>query len=201
MGKVTRTGEWVSKCRRRREPPEASVKRGAIASHGADLYWLAFLLTGCRELSIDIVADAVASDDQRNAFFVSRMRPWSRWIVITKAVAAIRDELAASARRTMLSREDQTSWPRWWPVGHEVTKARIEKALLAIDVFPRAAVLLLVFERVQLADAATLLDCDSSLIKKAQAIGLRELTVYLAGNRNLTEPAPAQPLEFTQATN
>ena len=51
-------------------------------------------------------------------------------------------------------------------------KAHIEEALLAIDAFPRAAVILLIFESVPLADAATLLDADASLIRKAQAIGV-----------------------------
>jgi DNA-directed RNA polymerase specialized sigma24 family protein len=40
-------------------------------------------------------------------------------------------------------------------------------------------VILLVLEGVPIADAATLLDADVSLVKKAQAIGLRELTAKL----------------------
>jgi hypothetical protein len=61
-------------------------------------------------------------------------------------------------------------------------------------------VLLLVFERTQLADAATLMDADANLVRKAQAIGLGELTIHLAGSRDLTEPA-SQPLMFAQAAN
>jgi hypothetical protein len=37
-----------------------------------------------------------------------------------------------------------------------------------------------VFESIGIADAAILLDADAALIRKAQAIGLRELTANLA---------------------
>ena len=40
------------------------------------------------------------------------------------------------------------------------TKSHLERALLPIEVFPRAAVLLLGFERVPLKDAAILLDSE-----------------------------------------
>ena len=68
-----------------------------------------------------------------------------------------------------------------WSLSPDTTKADLEKALLAIDPFPRAALLLLVFEGIRMADAAALLDADPALIRKAQAIGLRELTANLAG--------------------
>ncbi len=56
----------------------------------------------------------------------------------------------------------------------------LERALLSIDAFPRASVLLLVFERVPLRDAAILLDAEPDLVRKAQAAGVRELTMNLA---------------------
>ena len=40
--------------------------------------------------------------------------------------------------------------------------------------------LLSIFEGVSIADAATILDADITLVRKAQAIGLRELTNNLA---------------------
>jgi hypothetical protein len=69
-----------------------------------------------------------------------------------------------------------------------MSKARIEEALLAIDVFPRAALLLLIFERVRIGDAATLLDADAALVRKAQAMALRELTANLAGRTSQAVP-------------
>jgi DNA-directed RNA polymerase specialized sigma24 family protein len=156
--------------------------RKAKMKDAADLYWLTFLLTGRRDVSIDIAADAAASQDEGQPFFAAWMRAWSRRIVIAKALAAIRDELAESARRTELARVDQSAArPRDWSLSPHMNKSRIEEALLAIDVFPRAAVLLLVFEGVQIADAAALLDRDATLVRKAHAIGLREFTANLAG--------------------
>ena len=64
-----------------------------------------------------------------------------------------------------------------------MTKIQLERALLAIDVFPRCALLLSVFEKMPLADAAILLDAGLDLVRKAQEIGLRELTCKFAGMR------------------
>ena len=149
----------------------------------ADLYWLAFLLTGRPDISIDIAADAAGSEDQKNPFFAGWMRGWYRRLVIAKTLAAIHDELAESARRTTTARFTTHSVPKNWVLSPDVTKADLERALLAIDLFPRAAVLLLVFEGVRIADAVPLLDAKGDLLKKAQAIGLSELTANLAGTK------------------
>jgi len=55
--------------------------------------------------------------------------------------------------------------------------------------FPRCAILLSVFERVSIEDAAVLLDVDRELFRKAQAIGLQELTRNLAGIQEWTPSA------------
>jgi integrase len=154
--------------------------KGGI-SEAADLYLLAFLLTGHRNVSIDIAANAAVSEDYPNSFFADWMRDWRRRLVIGKALTAIRDELADSARRTKRARVDAAAaWQRNWSTRPVVTQTELERALLAIDVFPRAALLLLVFEGMRIGDAATLLDADSALVKKAQVIGLHELTASLA---------------------
>ncbi|HTS62404.1 MAG TPA: hypothetical protein VMH28_10280 [Candidatus Acidoferrales bacterium] len=152
--------------------------------NAADLYWLAFLLTGRRDISIDIAADAAASLDHANPFFESWMKAWARRMVVAKALAKVRDELAASARRIQQARVQRpaaiSSDPR---LGGDMSKARLEEALLAIDIFPRAAVILSIFEGVRIADAVPLLDAGAALIKKAQAIGLRQFTTNLATRR------------------
>ena len=159
-----------------------------IGRDAADLYWLAFLLTERQDISIDIAAETAVSADDASAFFADWMRGWQRRLVIGRALTASRDELDDSARRTRLAHG--TVWPtgstppRNWALSPDTTKADLEKALLAIDPFPRAALLLLVFEGIRMADAATLLDADPALIRKAQAIGLRELTANLAGTNS-----------------
>jgi hypothetical protein len=162
----------------------ANIEKAAV-----DLYWLAFLLTGHRDISIDIAADAVTSRDD-NSFFSDWIRGWQRRLVIAKAVAAVHDELADSARRTEIAGGSNGGVPSNWSLSPDTTKADLEQALLPIDPFPRAALLLLVFEGVRLADAATLLDAKPALLEKAEVIGLRELTANLARTNT---PAVSDP--------
>ncbi len=158
-----------------------------------DLYWLAYLLTQRCDISIDIAAEAATSEDAANSFFADWMRGWQRRLVIGKALTAIHDDLARSARRTKQARVSSFAVaPRNWSLSPDTTKADLERALLAIDSFPRAALLLLVFEGLRIADAATLLDASPDLLKKAQVIGLRELTANLAGGKPATVSAPPQ---------
>jgi DNA-directed RNA polymerase specialized sigma24 family protein len=168
---------------------EAAKSAEDLKSDATDLYWLAFLLTGRRDVSIDIAADAAVSEDYPNSFFADWMRDWRRRLVIGHALTVIRDELADSARRTKRARVDGAATSQGdWPSGPVVTKADLERALLAIDIFPRAVLLLLVFEGMQIAEVATLLEADPVLVKKAQVIGLHELTASLA---------PSLPLAFS----
>jgi hypothetical protein len=174
---------------------EAAKNTADIKKAAADLYWLAFRVTGCRDVSIDIAADAAASEDSANPFFADWMRSWQRRLVIGKALTAVHDELADSARRTEIAPAITSGTPRDWSLSPNTTKADLEQALLVIDLFPRATLLLLIFEGVRIADAATLLDADQDLLKKAQAIGLRELTASLAATNAdiVSSPPPVSP--------
>jgi len=154
------------------------------------IYWLAFLLTGRREPSIDMTLEALDVRDGVDSFFSTWMLAWSRRVVIAKALAAIRGELAASARRTAFRRGEKASLPpQNWALSRDTNKAQIERALLAIDMFPRCAILLTLFEGVSLEDAAILLDGDRDLVRKAQSIGLRDLTFNLARMQGWTSSA------------
>jgi len=146
----------------------------------ADLQWLATLLTGRREIAVDVTKQAMAEGDS-NPFFSTWMVAWSRRLLIAKALTAVREDLAASARRSASKRaEGYELPPRSWALDRDTTKSDLERALLSIEVFPRAAVLLSVFERVPLKDAAILLDTEQDLVRKALAAGVRELTINLA---------------------
>jgi DNA-directed RNA polymerase specialized sigma24 family protein len=162
-----------------------------IRRDAADLYWLAFLLTERQDLSIEIAADTAVSGDYASPFFTEWMRAWQRRLVIGRALTAIHDELADSARRTQHVRVDGSSAPRNWSLSPDTTKADLQQALLSIDLFPRAALLLLVFESLRMADAATLLDADPAMLRKAQAIGLSELTANLA-DKNSPKDQPGR---------
>lgn len=145
-----------------------------LADHAAaELYWLAFLLMGHVDVSVDLTVDAVSHPGL--ALALSRRR------VMAKALAAVRDELIASALRTAWEAcEDSPVPPDNWSLDPKTTKVDIEHALLAIDLFPRCALLLTVFEDIGLEDASALLDVDAELVRKGQIIGLLELTANLA---------------------
>jgi len=156
----------------------------------ANLHWLTFILTGRPGLSVDVTLDALDFDDGRNAFFSSWMLAWSRRVAMAKALAAIREEVTASARRTACTAINNPGLPpRNWALDRGATKTHLQNALLAIDVFPRCALLLRVFEGLSLADTAILLEADPDLILKAQVIGLRELTGNLALIQGRTDSA------------
>jgi len=158
--------------------------------HAADLHWLAFILTGNREQSVDVTLDALDFQGGASPFFSTWMLGWSRRVVIAKALAAIRHELAASARRTAFDRaRDSALPPQNWVLDPHTTKVQLERALLAIDAFPRCALLLTVFEGMPLEDAATLLDAGRDLVRKAVTAGLRELTRNLARMHGWTSTA------------
>lgn len=147
----------------------------------ADLHWVATLLTGSRKIATDVTFQAIAPPQDENAFFSTWMQGWPRRIVIAKAVTAVREELAQSARHTQLMLgENSEVPPQSWTLDWNTTRPDLERALLMIDLFPRAAVLLLLFERVPLNDAAILLASEPDLVRKALAAGARELTINLA---------------------
>jgi DNA-directed RNA polymerase specialized sigma24 family protein len=147
----------------------------------ADLHWLAFLLTGRRDQSIDLAVETVAEFHTAQPFFTAWMEAWSRRVVIAKALAGIRDELAASVHRTGVKRVHGPDLrPRDWRIREGAAKSELETALLAIDYFPRAALVLSVFEGVPAPDCAVILDASPALVKKALTMGLLELTRNLA---------------------
>jgi DNA-directed RNA polymerase specialized sigma24 family protein len=148
----------------------------------SNLYWLAFLLTGNREASVQATVDALESSET-NPFFFAWMLAWSRKVVIAKALAAIRQELAASAKRIAAARSPRCGHPvpADWTLAPGATRLELERALLAIDAFPRCVLLLLIFEGLSIDDATVLLDVDRELIRKAQVFALDELTRNLAG--------------------
>jgi hypothetical protein len=90
--------------------------------------------------------------------------------------------------------EDSAFPPPSWALDRGTTKSELEHALLRIDLFPRVALLLLVYERVPLNDAAILLDSEPALVRKALAQGARDLTMNLAWMQGWNStPATSNP--------
>jgi hypothetical protein len=142
---------------------------GRADIHAATLYRLAYLLTGHRWSGVDMTLEMLDSRDGADSVFSNWILAWSRRLVIAKALAGIRDDLVASARRTASRHAEKIALPpKNWVLDPNTTKTEVESALLEIDVFPRCAILLTVFEKVSVEDAAVLLDEETSLVRKAQ---------------------------------
>jgi hypothetical protein len=143
----------------------------------ANLDWLTYLFTGDRAPSVELLREAPAVEDRSSGFFSNWMLAWSRKIFISKLLGAVRDDLGASARRT----EMRPVGPRVPPRGSRnllrgTSKIQLERALLAIDLFPRCALVLSVFEKLSRQDTAVLIGGDCELVRKGEAIAFGELT-------------------------
>jgi hypothetical protein len=162
------------------------------------LCWLAFLVTENWQHSIEVVCsvfdpeDLYESTPSRQPIILKSHRR-----VASAAITRIRAALAESARRTegacatewnaFLKPASEDSSP-----GQAVTKAALQRALLAIDIFPRCALLLIVFENVPIDEAALLLDENEAVVREALGLALLRLTQNLrhgwnglwAGSRN-----------------
>jgi DNA-directed RNA polymerase specialized sigma24 family protein len=158
--------------------------------HQAELYWLAFLLTGDRDHGAEAVIRTVDFTDGANPTFRGFMVSWARKLVIAEALAAIDSALRQSALRlrTPDLAEPPALPPRSWTTGQSITRREFEQALLALDVFPRCAVLLTFFERLSVEEITLLLNADRELVARAQRRGLIELTRNIALGRGW-EPA------------
>ena len=163
---------------------------GVFEEHQAELYWLAYLLTGDRERSAETVTRALDFKDGANATFRGFMVSWARKLVIAEALAVIDSALRESALRlqTPDPAEPPALPPPDWISRQRITRPEFERALVALDVFPRCAVILTFFERLSLEESTLLLGADEELVTRAHRRGLIELTRNIALGRGW-EPA------------
>jgi DNA-directed RNA polymerase specialized sigma24 family protein len=111
------------------------------------------------------------------------MSKWSRKLVIANSLNRVAADLRRSAQRTRSGSSDTKPaalpLPEW-PADHAVSKAQLQNALAAIDLFPRCAVLLTVFEKLSTDEASVLLGVDKKLVMNARTTGLTRLAYNLA---------------------
>jgi DNA-directed RNA polymerase specialized sigma24 family protein len=162
----------------------------------SELYWLAFLLTGDRERSVEAFAGALnseAPDPTLQRFLLS----WARRLVIVAALGTIRSQLRESvARNQPATAGELKGLAQMDPADRaRLTKSELEEALLAMDVFPRCAVILTLLEGLPVKEAASLLGVDERTVKAAQARGVTEMTWRIAG---ATRPVTQLPFRLGQ---
>jgi hypothetical protein len=161
----------------------------------ADLYWVAYLLTGNRDLSVQAAEQSLEFDDVGNPFFDSWIVGWSRKLFIARILESVKPELHASMLRLRSVRlQNPGRSPGNASISRFTGKAKLEEALLQIDIFPRCAVVLRVFEQLPLEDAAVLLDADQAVVAAAHASGLLELVGNLTAERGCCHRSAYAPV-------
>jgi DNA-directed RNA polymerase specialized sigma24 family protein len=158
-----------------------------------ELHWLAYLLTGSRDRSLQAFTKALDSEDYANAATADFIAAWSRKLVIAASLDTIRPQLRESALRVARSEDpDPATLVASKPPGSEqMTTPEFERAVLAVDLFPRCALLLTVFEKLSLDEAALFLNADKALVRKGQGQALLELAGAAAGGRGLRQARTA----------
>jgi DNA-directed RNA polymerase specialized sigma24 family protein len=171
-----------------RDEEQKTMKR-IFGEHMSELYWLAFLLTGDREKSVQAFTGALNSDDGPPAF-QQFLLSWAKRLVIVAALGTIRRQICESMLQMRLaSHEDQFKGLAQSEALdlQRLTDRELEEGLLAMAAFPRCAVILTLFERIPVEEVAVLLAADKITVKMAQAQGAAELAWRLAG---IVQPSP-----------
>jgi DNA-directed RNA polymerase specialized sigma24 family protein len=147
-----------------------------------DLYRLAYLLTGDRERSVQAVIETLDAEGSANPFFDGWFVTWARKIFIAKVLGPVPPEASLPELRTRLNELHSVAERTGRGIDAKTGVAEMEAALLAIDVFPRRALLLRVFEKLSLEDVGILLNAGREAVKVATSIGLIELSRNLAAS-------------------
>jgi hypothetical protein len=148
----------------------------------SELYTLAFLLTGDADRSVEAFSRALDTEEPENPSFGEFMNSWARKLIIVEALGTITPELRASKQRTARATEGELSGDAKWNGRPYIAREEFEEAVVAIDAFPRCAMLLTIFEGMSIEAASVILNANKSLVRKAQRIGIVQLTRNLAGD-------------------
>jgi hypothetical protein len=150
----------------------------------SELYWLAYLLTGNEDRSVQAFTRALDLEEETNLAFDGFMNQWARKLIIVAALGAIETDLRRSQARVarMAEAPGGVKFSQRPGITKDIAKEEFENAVIAIDAFPRCAMLLTTFEGLSIPAAAILLNAEEALTAKAQRIGVVQLTRNLSGD-------------------
>jgi hypothetical protein len=159
--------------------------------NSSELYWLAYLLTGNEDRSVQAFGRALDTGENANPAFNGFMNEWARKLIIVEALGGMEGELRRSMARVARATEKgaEKELQGKLALRQGIAKEEFEQAVLAIDAFPRSAMLLTIFEGMTVGAAANLLHADEALTAAAQRIGIVQLTRNLAGSDG-RDPSP-----------
>ena len=151
-----------------------------VEQRRSELLSLAYLLTGDADVSVAAVAEMRGG----GGFFDNWMEAWARRVDVSKALSGVHSQLAASIARTRQAARRQPAAGAFPAasrgVDPGVTEAQLRDALFALDLFPRCALVLAVYERMPFADVAVLLGVEEKFLAIVLAASARELSRNLA---------------------
>ena len=149
--------------------------------NSSELYSLAFLLTGTADRGVEAFNRALDVEEE-NPAFGGFMAAWARKWIVVEALGTIKTELRMSKQRVARAPEDELSGEARWKPRPYIGREEFEEAVIAIDAFRRCAMLLTIFEGMSIQAASVLLNESEALTRKAQRIGIVQLTRHLAGD-------------------
>jgi hypothetical protein len=167
-----------------KSPQEAQERLlETFEQNSSELFWLAYLMTGNEERGVEAFTRALETEPEtpENATFNGFLAKWARKLVIVEALGTMQTELRQSIARVAQAVQVRPSTATW-KRRPTIAKQEFEDAVIAIDAFPRCAMLLTIFEGFTMKAAALLLNADEALTGVAQQIGIVQLTSNLAGN-------------------
>jgi hypothetical protein len=148
----------------------------------SELYSLAFLLTGNADRSVEAFNRALDFEEPENPVFGDFMNSWARKLIVVEALGTMRTELRLSRQRVSRAAEDEVGSEPKWKRRAYIGREEFDEAVIAIDALPRCAMLLTIFEGMSIKAASVLLNEDVALTRKAQQMGIVQLTRNLAGD-------------------
>jgi hypothetical protein len=149
--------------------------------HSAELYSLAYLLTGNADQSVEAF-DRALNFDEENEVFGEFMASWARKLIIGEALGTMNAQLRTSRQRVSRAPEPEPLKEGSWKRRPDIGREEFQDAVVSIDAFPRCAMLLTIFEGMSIDEASLLLNEDHAITRKAQRIGVVQLTRNLVGD-------------------
>ena len=115
----------------------------------AELHWPATLLSGCSETASDVTFQTLSEAKEAGPFLSTRMDAWSKRSFAAKALAAVGEDLAESARRTALRAAESSvlSTPPW-ALNDKTTRSDLNGRCFRLTCFPEPPFFCSYFERV-----------------------------------------------------
>ena len=146
-----------------------------VYKHLADLYRVAFWLTGSQEASVTLAVDALDSLTDRFALLRVSIRVLLRKAIIEKALAA------AVA-------EDEAAMGSGWAIpGQDHDEARLNDAVFHLGLLSRRILVLSVLEGYTIRETSRLLLCDVDTVNEMRWVALSDFANALNVHRNGTE--------------